>query len=135
MSAKNYWILKTEPETYSWNNLVNEGEAIWDGVRNYAARNFLKEMALYDVAFIYHSGKERTIVGVAEITETAFPDPGDELGKFVAVKVKAVSKLSVPVTLNWLKGQAEMQRSPLIKQSRLSVIPVSKLQAEKILRH
>ena len=119
------WILKTEPNTYGWNDLVNEGIAIWDGVRNYRARNFMKEMKLGQNALIYHSGKKREIVGIAEVIEEAFQDPTDETGKFVAVKIKAIRKLVNPISLEKIKGIDAMQDSLLLKQSRLSVIPIS----------
>jgi predicted RNA-binding protein with PUA-like domain len=119
------WILKTEPSTYGWNDLVKEGDAIWDGVRNYRARNFMKEMKIGQKALIYHSGKKREIVGVAEVIEEAFQDPTDETGKFVAVKIRAIKKLVNPISLEKIKGLDAMQDSLLLKQSRLSVIPVS----------
>ncbi|MFY0675531.1 MAG: EVE domain-containing protein [Bacteroidia bacterium] len=119
------WILKTEPSTYGWDDLVKEGDAIWDGVRNYRARNFLKEMRLSQKVLIYHSGKKREIVGIAEVIEEAFKDQTDETGKFVAVKVKALKRLKNPVSLEKIKGIDPMQESLLLKQSRLSVIPVS----------
>lgn len=119
------WILKTEPSTYGWDDLVKEGDAIWDGVRNYRARNFMKEMKIGQKALIYHSGKKREIVGVAEVIEEAFQDPTDETGKFVAVKIRAIKKLVNPISLEKIKGLDAMQDSLLLKQSRLSVIPLS----------
>lgn len=119
------WILKTEPSTYGWDDLVKEGDAIWDGVRNYRARNFMKEMKLGQKALIYHSGKKREIVGIAEVIEEAFQDPTDETGKFVAVKIRAIKKLVNPISLEKIKGLDAMQDSLLLKQSRLSVIPAS----------
>jgi predicted RNA-binding protein with PUA-like domain len=119
------WILKNEPDTYGWSDLVNEGIAIWDGVRNYRARNFMKEMKIGQKALIYHSGKKREIVGVAEVIEEAFQDPTDETGKFVAVKIRAIKKLVNPISLEKIKGIDAMQESLLLKQSRLSVIPAS----------
>ena len=118
------WILKTEPNTYGWDDLVKEGDAIWDGVRNYSARNFMKEMKLGQKGLIDHSGKKREIVGIAEGIEEAFQDPTDESGKFVAIKIRAIEKLVHPISLEEIKGLDAMQESLLLRQSRLSVIPL-----------
>ena len=94
----NYWMVKTEPSSYSWDDFSKKEEEVWDGVRNYQARNFLKEMHLGDPVLIYHSGKDKAVVGLAEISQEAFPDPKDET--WVAVRLKPKRALSNPVTLS-----------------------------------
>ena len=123
-----YWLLKSEPETWSWQNQVARGAKgeIWNGVRNFQAAKFLKEMQCGDLAFFYHSGKERAIVGVVEIIKEHFPDPTDDSGKFVAVTVTAGKSLAHPVTLQQLKSDGRFGDFLLLRQPRLSVMPVSK---------
>jgi predicted RNA-binding protein with PUA-like domain len=118
-----YWIVKTEPSTYSWNDLESKGEDTWDGVRNFQARNFLKLMQVGDLVFLYHSGAEKALVGLAEVTKPAFPDPQDEA--WVAVKLKAIHSLSVPVPLRRLQAEPSLAEISLLKQSRLSVHSLS----------
>ena len=119
-----YWIVKTEPNTYSWKDLERKGEDTWDGVRNYQARNFLKLMGLGDQVLIYHSGTEKALVGLTQVSKTAFPDPQDEA--WVAVKLQAIQTLSNPVTLSRLQTEPSLAEISLIKQSRLSVHSLSK---------
>jgi predicted RNA-binding protein with PUA-like domain len=119
-----YWIVKTEPNTYSWKDLERKGEDTWDGVRNYQARNFLKLMGLGDQVLIYHSGTEKALVGLTQVSKTAFPDPQDEA--WVAVKLQAIQPLSNPVTLSRLQTEPSLAEISLIKQSRLSVHSLSK---------
>lgn len=118
-----YWIVKTEPNTYSWNNLERKGEDTWDGVRNYQARNFMKLMQIGDLVLIYHSGTEKALVGISEVNKSAFPDPQDEA--WVAVKLKAIQPLSIPVTLSRLQAEPSLAEISLLKQSRLSVHSLS----------
>ena len=118
-----YWIVKTEPSTYSWNDLDRKGEDTWDGVRNYQARNFLKLMGLGDLVLIYHSGTEKALVGLAEVSQSAFPDPQDDA--WVAVKLRAIQPLSMPVTLSRLQSEPSLAEISLLKQSRLSVHSLS----------
>ncbi len=119
-----YWIVKTEPSTYSWKDFERKGEDTWDGVRNYQARNFLKLMGLGDQVLIYHSGTEKALVGLAQVSKTAFPDPQDEA--WVAVKLRAIQPLSNPVTLSRLQTEPSLAEISLLKQSRLSVHSLSK---------
>ena len=93
----NYWLLKSEPETWSWNDQVNEGPSMWDGVRNYQARNNLMRMKKKDLCFFYHSVSEKKIIGIVEIIKEHYPDPTDKSGKFVVVDVKAKNKLKTSV--------------------------------------
>ena len=118
-----YWIVKTEPSTYSWNDLERKGEDTWDGGRNYQARNFLKLMGIGDQVLIYHSGTEKALVGLAQVSKTAFPDSQDEI--WVAVKLKAIQPLFNPVTLSRLQAEPSLAEISLLKQSRLSVHSLS----------
>ena len=119
-----YWIVKTEPSTYSWKDLERKGEDTWDGVRNYQARNFLKLMGLGDQVLIYHSGTEKALVGLAQVSQAVFPDPQDEA--WIAVKLQAIQPLSNPVTLSKLQTEPSLAEISLLKQSRLSVHSLSK---------
>ncbi|UZD22332.1 EVE domain-containing protein [Algoriphagus halophytocola] len=120
----NYWLVKSEPGSYSWDDFVAVQEEVWDGVRNYQARNFLKEMKLGDQVFFYHSGKEKAIVGLAEVSEEQFPDPTHQ--DWVAVKLKVLQPLASPVSLAAIKAEDRLAELPMLKQSRLSVLPMSK---------
>jgi len=119
--ARRYWLMKSEPDVYGWDHLVAEGEGTWDGVRNYRARNNLAAMKVRDRAFFYHSNIGKEIVGVVEITAAGFPDPSDDTGKWISVKVKPVEKLPRPVTLAEIKGDLALGETEVVKQSRLSV--------------
>lgn len=131
----NYWLVKSEPESYSWEDLNNKGEDIWDGIRNYQARNFLKEMKLGEKVLFYHSGKPKEIVGIAKVSEEAFPDQNDKENKgWIAVKLKPLNVLSKPVTLEQIKSEDQLSNLLLIKQSRLSVMPVEKSQFDHIVK-
>lgn len=121
-----YWLVKTEPETYGWDDLVREGEGRWDGVRNYQARNFMKEMMPGDIALVYHSGKTREIVGEAQVMTAPYPDPtADEVDTWVAINLKALAKWDQPVDLAYIKSHPELSEMKLVTNSRLSVMPVS----------
>ena len=128
-----HWLLKTEPEEYSFDDLVKDKKAVWDGIRNYQARNFLKEMTLGDKAFIYHSGKEKTIVGIAEVVKGHYPDPSDKTNTWCVVELKAIKKLGKNFSLEEIKTDKNLQGLLLLKQSRLSVMPVNKKEYEYIL--
>ena len=117
-----YWLMKSEPSSYSWNDLVRDGTTMWDGVRNNAARLHLRAMKPGDQAFFYHSMDERSVVGVMEITGLGQPD-GDD-GSWVKVPVKAVRALEKPVSLGQIKAEPKLAKMELIRQSRLSVAPV-----------
>ena len=122
-----YWLLKTEPEEYSWDDQVKrgaKGEA-WTGVRNFTARGHLKEMKKGDLAFFYHTGDEKQVVGVAEVVREAYKDPTDPKGVFVVVDIKAVEPVAKPVTLAAIKAEAKLKDMALVKYARLSVQPVT----------
>jgi predicted RNA-binding protein with PUA-like domain len=119
-----YWLLKSEPGTYAYGDLERDGRTVWDGVRNNAAALHLKAMKPGDQALFYHSGDEKAVVGVAEITRAAFPDASDPNGRFVAVEVKPVRTLKHPVSLAQMKAAASLAKLEMIRQGRLSVSPV-----------
>ena len=122
-----YWLLKTEPEEFSWDDQVKsgaKGEA-WTGVRNFAARTHLKEMKKGDKFFFYHTGGEKQVVGIVEVIREAYPDPTDKEGVFKAVDLKAVKPLKQPVTLAAVKADKRLKDMVLAKQPRLSVQPVT----------
>ena len=118
------WLLKSEPDVYSWDQLVADGETVWNGVRNNAARLNLRAMKAGDEAFFYHSNIGKEVVGIARISREAYPDPTDESGQWVAVSVQPVQKLAKPVTLATMKADPALAEFQLIRQSRLSVVPV-----------
>jgi predicted RNA-binding protein with PUA-like domain len=118
----NYWLLKTEPSTFSWDDLVKDKKAAWDGVRNFQARNNLKAMKKGDFAFIYHSMDGKAVIGIAEITREYYPDPKDK--DWVAVDIKPIKKLKSPVELAAVKKDKRLSNMVLVKNSRLSVQPV-----------
>lgn len=120
----NYWLMKTEPGTFSWDDLVRDKKAVWDGVRNFQARNNLKAMKKGDLAFIYHSMEDKAVIGIAEITREHFPDPKDK--DWVAVEIKPVQKLKSSVNLGAIKQEKRLADMVLVKNSRLSVQPVRK---------
>jgi len=120
-----YWLLKSEPFKYSWEQLEKDKKTFWDGVRNYAARNNLRAMKKGDLAFFYHSNEGLAIVGIVEIVKEAYPDPTSSEVAWVAVDVAPVKKLKKEVTLATIKANKQLQNISLVKQSRLSVQPVS----------
>ena len=120
-----YWLMKSEPGDYSWDDLVKDGSAEWDGVRNHQASNNMKAMKLGDRAFFYHSVKEKTIVGVMEVVKEYYPDHTDESGRFGMVDVKALLPVEHRVSLAEIKAEPKLADLPLVRQSRLSVAPVS----------
>lgn len=120
-----YWLMKSEPFKYSWDDLVAEGEGTWDGVRNYLARNNLMAMEVGDQAFFYHSREGLEIVGICTVTVTGIGDPTDDTGKWAAVKIKAGEKFANPVTLGAIKAEPRLADMQLVRLSRLSVCGVS----------
>jgi len=122
---KNYWLLKSEPKTWSWENQAMEKITMWDGVRNYQARNNLIKMKKGDLCFFYHSVSEKSIVGIVEVVKESYPDPTDKSGKFVVVDVKTKSKIKQAISLEIIKKTAGLENITLLKQSRLSVMPIS----------
>ena len=129
-----YWLLKSEPNAWSWDNQVKEGASMWDGVRNYQARNNLKQMKKNDLCFFYHSVTEKSVVGIVKVVKEHYPDPTDKTGRFVVVDVKAINKLKNPVSLNHIKESKKLKNIALIKQSRLSVMPIKKIEWEEIIK-
>jgi len=128
-----YWLMKSEPDEYGWDHLVAEKEGTWDGVKNAQASNNMKSMKLGDQVFFYHSRQGLEIVGIMEVSKEHFPDPFDDSGRWVAVKVKPVRKLNKPVTLKDMKQNPKLAELPIIRQSRLSVAAVTKAQWDEIL--
>ena len=120
-----HWLLKSEPAKYSWDQMVADGRTHWDGIRNFQAANNLRAMQEGDRAFFYHSNEGKDIVGVVEIVRAAYPDPGDPSGKFVMVDVKPVMPVKQPVSLAEMKSVPELAGFSLLRQSRLSVCPVT----------
>tara|TARA_X000000368_G_C22871238_1_gene641000 strand:- start:384 stop:794 length:411 start_codon:yes stop_codon:yes gene_type:complete len=130
----NYWLIKSEPETWSWDDQVKAKIDMWDGVRNYQARNNLMKMKKGDLCFFYHSVKEKRIVGIVEVVKEYYTDPTDKTKKFVAVNVKAKQKIDNPITLEQIKTDKKLSHLALIKQSRLSVMPIDKNSWKRILK-
>ena len=120
----NYWLLKSEPSTWSWDDQSKVKKEIWDGVRNYQARNNLMKMKKGDLCFFYHSVNEKKIVGIAEVVKEHYPDPTDKTNKFVVVDIKTKKKLKNSVSLKQIKSQKKLSHLALIKQGRLSVMPI-----------
>lgn len=121
-----YWLLKTEPSDYSFTDLENEPSGtVWDGVKNYAALKYLRDMGKGDQAFIYHTGKERQVVGIAEVTSDAYPDPNEDDEKIAVADVRAHRRLATPVPLAALKEEPAFAGHPLLRQARLSVMELS----------
>ncbi len=129
MKAKkqnNYWMVKQEPETYSWSDFVRDGKTDWTGVRNYQARNNLREMKTGDSVLFYHSGKEKSVVGIAEVHKSAYSDPTADDEQWVAVDLKPVKPFDAPVPLAAIRYDKRLSGLPLIRQSQLSVMPLTK---------
>ena len=120
----NYWLVKSEPGCWSWDDHVKAGVEPWDGVRNFQAAKYMKAMSIGDMAFFYHSQKEKAVVGLLEVVKEHYPDPTDEKGKFVCVDFKALEPFKKPVTLKQIKDDPRLENIALVKQSRLSVMPI-----------
>jgi predicted RNA-binding protein with PUA-like domain len=127
----NYWLLKTEPATFSWGDLQRDKKAVWDGVRNFQARKYLKEMKIGDCAFIYHTGDEKSIVGISTVTKEAYPEIKDPA--WVAVNLAPDKALKNPVSLARIKQDKSLQKMVLVKAARLSVQPVSFEEYKRVL--
>jgi len=132
--SKNYWLLKSEPTTWSWQDQVKSKIDMWDGVRNYQARNNLMKMKKGDQCFFYHSVSEKSIVGIVEVVKEHYPDPTDKKNKFVVVDVKAKKTLKKPVSLDEIKKNKKLKNIALIRQSRLSVMPINKIEWNEIIK-
>ncbi len=131
-STGSYWMVKQEPETYSWDDFVKDGATDWTGVRNYQARNNLRAMKAGDRVLFYHSGKDKAVVGIAEITKSAYADPTADDEQWVAVDLKPVKRLKNPVPLAAIRYDKRLSELPLIRQSQLSVMPLTKDEFETI---
>ena len=123
--ARAYWLMKSEPYKYSWDELVKDGKTYWDGVRNYEARNNLAAMKKGDLAFYYHSNEGKEIVGIAEIVGEAYQDPTTDDDRWVVVDVAPVVPFSEPVTLAMIKADPALEEIALIRRGRLSVVPIT----------
>lgn len=130
----NYWLVKSEPEAYSWAQFVKDGQAAWTGVRNFQARNNLRAMKRGDAVFFYHSVSDKQVVGLARVAKEFYPDATATEGDWSCVDLEPVKPLKHPVALEILKTDAVLKDLPLVKQSRLSVTPLTKAQAERILK-
>lgn len=131
--AHRLWLMKTEPEAFSWDDLLRDGETVWDGVRNHRAANNMRAMEVGDEVFFYHSVTGKEIVGIARVSESGLADPTDPEGKWAAVKLQPVRALERPVTLKEIKADATLQDMELVRLSRLSVAEVRPDEWEKIL--
>lgn len=130
-----YWLLKTEPETYSFDRLLKDKKTNWNDVRNYQARNFLREIKKGDLTVIYHSGDDKAVVGVAECVKEGYPDiDSDDGSEWVQIDIAPVKPLKAPVSLATIKSTAALKEMPLIRQSRLSVMPITKAHYETLLK-
>jgi predicted RNA-binding protein with PUA-like domain len=131
--TKSYWLVKQEPEDYSWGDFVKEGEVAWSGVRNFQARNHLRAMKTGDIALFYHSGKDKQAMGLARVVREAYPDPAATEGDWSAVDMKPLKPLNVPVPLARIKTVPELKDMAFLRQSRLSVSPVTPEQFAQLL--
>ena len=127
-----FWLVKQEPSSYPWSDFVADEETSWTGVRNFAARNNLRKMQKGDEVFFYHSGDEKAVVGIAKVTRTAYADPTAKEGDWSTVDIAAVKALRRPVTLREIKGNPQLKRIPLVRQPRLSVMPLSEAEFREI---
>jgi predicted RNA-binding protein with PUA-like domain len=131
--SKRYWLMKSEPASYGWDRLVEDGGTVWDGVRNHTAKLNLQAMKAGDQAFFYHSVTGKEIVGVVEITRAGMADPWDDSGTWAAVEIKPVRKLERPVTLAEIKAEPALRDIELVRQSRLSVAEIRPAEWQRIL--
>lgn len=127
-----HWLLKSEPEAYSWNDLVRDGTGTWDGVRNFMARNNLRSMRKGDLALFYHSVTGKAVVGIARISEEHFPDPTAQEGDWSAVRVVPVRPLPIPVTLSMIKDEPSLRDIAMLRYNRLSVVPLTPAEFDRI---
>jgi len=129
----NYWLVKTEPETFSWEQLVEKKSEMWDGVRNYQARNNLAAMKKNDIVLVYHSGKNKEVVGIAKVAKEHYPDPTTKEKGWVVVDLKADKVLKKPVSLALIKQQEDLKDMLLVRNARLSVMPLTPYMYERII--
>ena len=133
-NKKSFWIIKQEPSQYNWKQFEKDRETYWDGVRNYQARNNLKNMKKGDNLLFYHSVVGKEIVGIAEVTREAYPDPTTDDERWVVVDLKPIKPFKIPVTLEEIKAHKELSEIALIKQARLSVMPITKKEFQILLK-
>lgn len=129
-----YWLVKQEPKSYSWSDFVKEGQTEWDGVRNYQARNYLRAMSKGDLVLFYHSVVGKKIMGIAEVLSEAYPDTTAKQGDWSSVDIKPLKALNNPVSLETIKEDPQLINIPLLKQSRLSVMPLTARHFQRILK-
>ncbi|MFN6135977.1 MAG: EVE domain-containing protein [Bacteroidota bacterium] len=129
-----YWLVKSEPEVYSWEQFVKDKRTFWDGVRNYQARNNMQAMEKGDQVIFYHSSDVKAAVGIAEVVKTAYPDPTTDEPAWVVVDLKPVRPLKKPVTLAEIKAMPDMNNVALVRQARLSVLPLTQQEYEMIVK-
>jgi predicted RNA-binding protein with PUA-like domain len=132
--ARAHWLVKSEPNKYAWDDLVRDGSTWWDGVRNYQARNNLRDMRVGDRVLYYHSNEGKQIVGVARVTKRAYQDPTSDDDRWLVVDLAPLKALRRPVTLEQIKQDAALAQMPLVTQSRLSVMPISASDFERVLK-
>jgi predicted RNA-binding protein with PUA-like domain len=130
----NHWLVKVEPDAYSWSTFVKEGRTAWTGVRNFQARNNLRAMKRGDLACYYHTGEEKQVVGLARVDKEAYADPTADEGDWVCVDLVPVKPLAKPVSLAAVKGDAVLKEIPLARNPRLSVSPLTKVQFERLMK-
>jgi predicted RNA-binding protein with PUA-like domain len=133
-ASSGYWLVKQEPEAYSFDDLVRDGRTDWTGVRNFQARNNLRQMKAGDAVLFYHSGESKSVVGIAQVAQAPYPDPTADDEQWVAVDIKPVKPLKQPVPLAAMREHPKLATLLLIRQSRLSVMPVSKVEFETIVK-
>jgi predicted RNA-binding protein with PUA-like domain len=132
--ARSFWLMKSEPNKYSWDQLVEDGSTYWDGVRNYEARNNLQAMKVGDLALYYHSNVGKEVVGVARISKESYPDPTTDDERWVVVEIEPVAPLAQPVTLADIRVEPALAEINLVKRGRISVVPIASPEFQKILR-
>jgi predicted RNA-binding protein with PUA-like domain len=131
---RNFWLVKQEPSSYSWSDFVKEGQTSWTGVRNYSARNNLRRMEKGDEVLFYHSGEEKAFVGIAKVVRTAYPDSTAKEGEWSTVDLAPVKPLDQPVELREIKSYPPLKGIPLVRQSRLSVMPLAESEFREIVK-
>jgi predicted RNA-binding protein with PUA-like domain len=129
-----HWLVKSEPEAYSWSQFLKDGKTAWTGVRNFAARNHLRAMKKGDLVGFYHSGEEKSVVGLARVAKEFYPDPTAEEGYWSCVDLTAAKALTKPVTLAQIKSDKVLKEMEIVRQSRLSVSPVTRKQFDRLLK-
>lgn len=132
-SNAKFWLVKSEPSSYSWDQLVKDGSTYWDGVRNYQARNNLREMKKGDLVLYYHSNEGLAVVGIAKVVKESYQDPTIDDDRWLVVDIAPVEKLANPVTLDSIKANAALKEMVLVKNSRLSVMPVTRKEFDTVL--